>query len=51
MGAILLGSFIYFVLFLVAAYFITDKTTKDVNDPKLKSEYRWYNNSFILGCQ
>lgn len=40
MSAILTGSIIYFVLFLVAAYFISDRATRDVNDEKLRSEYR-----------
>ncbi len=38
--AILVGSIVYFVLFLGASYFIQDYATKDVVDPKVKSEYR-----------
>ncbi len=42
MSAILIGSFIYFVVFLIAAYFISDRATSGVNDDKLRSEYRKY---------
>jgi hypothetical protein len=41
MGALIIGSVIYFAIFLIAAYLIQDKVTKDVNDEKLRSEYRW----------
>jgi hypothetical protein len=40
MAAILIGSIIYICIFVGAAYLIQDKVTKDVNDEKLKSEYR-----------
>jgi len=40
MGAILLGTIIYIVIFVVAAFLIQDHVTKQVNDPNLKSEYR-----------
>jgi len=40
MAAIWIGSIVYFIIFVVAAFFIQDKVTKDVNDEKLKSEYR-----------
>ncbi len=40
MGAILLGSIIFIVIFVVAAFLIQDYATKDVNDPNLKTEYR-----------
>ena len=40
MGALIIGSLVYLVLFIVAAYFIQDRATKDVNDQKLRSEYR-----------
>jgi len=42
MGAILLGSIIFIVIFVVAAYLIQDHVTKEVNDMILKSEYRKY---------
>lgn len=40
MGAILLGSIVFIVLFLVAAFLIQDHVTKEVNDQNLKAEYR-----------
>jgi len=40
MGAILLGSIVFIVIFLVAAFLIQDHVTKEVNDPNVKSEYR-----------
>ena len=40
MGAIIIGTVVYLVLFAVAAYFIQHTATKDVNDEKLRSEYR-----------
>ena len=42
MGAILIGSIIYIIIFVVTAYFIQQKVTSEVNDEKLKSEYRGY---------
>ena len=42
MGAILIGTIVYFILFIVASYFIQDYATKDVVDPKVKNEYRTY---------
>lgn len=42
MGALLIGTGIYFAIFLIAAYLIQDKVTKDERDDKLRSEYRWY---------
>jgi hypothetical protein len=41
MGALIIGTAIYFVIFLIAAYLIQDKVTKDEKDEKLRSEYRW----------
>ena len=40
MGALIVGTVIYLIVFVVAAYFIQDRATKDVNDEKLRSEYR-----------
>lgn len=40
MVAILIGSIVYIVIFVIAAYFITEKVTRDVVDEKQKSEYR-----------
>jgi hypothetical protein len=40
MATLLLGSFIYLVIFLIGAYLISERATKDVIDQKLKSEYR-----------
>lgn len=40
MGAILLGSIIYIIIFVVAAFLIQDHVTKQVNDPNVKKEYR-----------
>ncbi len=40
MAALLIGTMIYLIVFVIAAYFIQDKATKDVNDQKLRSEYR-----------
>jgi len=40
MGALIVGTVIYLIVFVIAAYFIQDKATKDVNDQKLRSEYR-----------
>jgi hypothetical protein len=40
MLAILIGSVIYIIVFIVAASLITTKVTKDVSDEKLKNEYR-----------
>ncbi len=40
MGALLIGTIIYFAIFLVAAYLIQDRVTKDERDEKLRSEYR-----------
>jgi len=40
MGAILLGTVVYIVIFVVAAYFISDYVTKDVSNPVVKKEYR-----------
>jgi hypothetical protein len=42
MGAILIGSIIYLIIFIVAAYLIQEKVTREVSDGKLKSEYRGY---------
>ena len=40
MGAIFLGSIIFIIIFLVAAFLISDHVTKEVNDVNLKTEYR-----------
>ena len=40
MGAIFLGTIIYIIIFVVAAYFICDHVTKDVSDAAVKKEYR-----------
>ncbi len=40
MAAILIGTIIYLVVFVVAAYLIQEKVTRDVNDEKIRSEYR-----------
>ncbi len=40
MAAILIGTIVYFVLYLGSAYLIQNYVTKDVEDAKLKSEYR-----------
>ena len=40
MGAIIIGTIIYIIIFFVAAYFITDHVTKDVSDAAVKKEYR-----------
>ncbi len=40
MGALVIGTIVYLIVFAVAAYFIQEKATRDVNDQKLKSEYR-----------
>jgi hypothetical protein len=40
MGAIITGSIIYFIIFVVAAYLIQEKVTRDERDEKLRSEYR-----------
>ena len=42
MGAILLGSIIYLVIFVVAAFLISEHVAKTVNDPVIKKEYRVY---------
>ena len=40
MGAIMIGTIVYFVIFVIAAFLIQDKVTRDEKDEKLKSEYR-----------
>ena len=40
MGAILIGTIIYFVIFVVAAFLIQERVTRDEKDEKLRSEYR-----------
>ena len=40
MGAIMIGTIVYFVLFVIAAFLIQEKVTRDEKDEKLKSEYR-----------
>lgn len=40
MGAILMGSLIFVVIFVVAAYLISDHATKQVEEENLKKEYR-----------
>ena len=40
MGAILLGTIIYIIIFVVSAFFITEHVTKDVSDAAVKKEYR-----------
>ncbi len=46
MGALLLGSIIFIVIFVVAAFLISDYATKEVNDENLKKEYRTYNTNY-----
>ncbi len=40
MVAIIIGSIFFIIVFLVAAYFISEKVTKDVKDEKQKIEFR-----------
>jgi len=40
MGAILTGSVIYFVIWILAAFLIQEKVTRDEKDEKLIKEYR-----------
>ena len=40
MGAIVIGTIIYFIVFVVAAFLIQEKVTRDEKDEKLRSEYR-----------
>lgn len=40
MGAIFLGTVVYIIIFVVAAYLITDYVTKDVSNAAVKKEYR-----------
>ena len=40
MGAILTGSIIYFVIWILAAFLIQEKVTRDEKDEKLIKEYR-----------
>jgi len=40
MGAILIGSIIFIVIFLISASLIQDYATKEVNDNIVKNEYR-----------
>lgn len=40
MGAILLGTVVYFIIFAVSAFFISEHVTKDVSDANVKREYR-----------
>lgn len=47
MAAILIGSITFFVLYVVAAYFISDRVTRDEPNEKLRSEYRKYINLLI----
>jgi hypothetical protein len=39
-GGIIIGTVVFFVLFLIAAYLIMQYSTNGVEDPKLVSEYR-----------
>ena len=41
MAAIIIGSIVFFVFYVVAAYLISDKVTRDETNEKLRSEYRW----------
>lgn len=38
--ALIVGTVIFCLLGAGLAYFVTDKVTKDVEDPKTKQEYR-----------
>lgn len=38
--ALLIGSIIYFVIFLIVAYFVTDKVVREAEDEITKKEYR-----------
>ncbi len=40
MGALLIGTVIFIIIFVIAAYLIQDHATKEANDPKIKNEYR-----------
>jgi len=40
MAALIIGTILYFIIFVIAAYLIQEKVTKDEKDEKLKSEYR-----------
>jgi hypothetical protein len=40
MGAILTGTIIYFVIWVLAAFLIQEKVTRDEKDEKLIKEYR-----------
>ena len=39
MSAILVGSFVFICIFIVAAYISTDQATRDVTDINTKIEY------------
>jgi hypothetical protein len=40
MGALVIGTIIYFIVFVVAAFLIQERVTRDEKDEKLRSEYR-----------
>jgi hypothetical protein len=40
MVALIIGTIFYIILFLVAAYFVNERITRDVKDEKTKREYR-----------
>jgi hypothetical protein len=40
MGAILIGTIIYFIVWIVAAFLIQERVTRDEKDEKLIKEYR-----------
>ena len=42
MAGVLIGSIVFLGLYIVSAYFISDKVTRDETNEKLKSEYRAY---------
>jgi len=42
MVALIVGSVLFFIIYCVAAYFIQDYVSKQTNDEKIKSEWRWY---------
>lgn len=42
MVAIIVGTVLYVIIFAVAAFFIQDYVTKQTDNEKIKSEWRWY---------
>lgn len=40
MVALIIGTIFYIALFIVAAYFVNERITRDVKDEKIKREYR-----------